>query len=63
VRPYYLANGEVRWRLNREGVFEDFPWDDESLLAYIEETFNLLRSPEIPKHYELHEDYSSDDDL
>jgi hypothetical protein len=61
LRPSYDELGEVRWQLLREGVYADFPWSDEQLEGYIEETLNLLRSPQIPRHYQLHGDYSDED--
>jgi hypothetical protein len=61
LRPSYDELGEVRWSLLREGPFADFPWNDEKLEGYIEETLNLLRSPQIPRHYQLHGDYSDED--
>jgi hypothetical protein len=58
VKPVAYASGEVDWVLNREGVFAGFPekWDDYWANLFIKETLDLLRSPEIPKHFELHAD-------
>ena len=61
LRPSYDELGEVSWHLPREGAYADFLWSDEQLEGYIEETLNLLRSPQIPRHYQLHGDYSDED--
>ena len=64
VKPVFYASEEVHWTLDRSGVFAGFPekWDDYWANNFIKETLDGLRSPEIPKHYELHGD-NNDDDL
>jgi hypothetical protein len=59
LKPVYLGIEEVHWPLDRTGVFAGFPekWDEEWANFFIKETLDLLRSPEVPKHYELHRDY------
>lgn len=58
LKPAAFDSGEVYWTLDRTGVFAGFPekWDDYWANTFITETLNFLRSPEIPKHFELHGD-------
>jgi hypothetical protein len=57
LKPEYRA-GEAVWSIDRTGVFAEFPleWDDYWANNFIKETLDFLRSPEIPKHFELHGD-------
>jgi hypothetical protein len=59
VTPVIDSYGDPHWTLDRTGVFAKFPekWDDYWANIFIKETLDLLRSPEIPKHYEIHRDH------
>ena len=58
LTPVLIETGEAYWTLDRSGVFAGFPekWDDYWANNFIKETLDFLRSPEIPKHFELHGD-------
>jgi hypothetical protein len=58
LKPVAYATGDIVWTFNREGVFAGLPpeWDDYWANNFIKQTLDYLRSPEIPKHYELHGD-------
>jgi hypothetical protein len=58
LTPAWLDNGELYWEPDLRGVYAEWPkeWDRYGLESFLKETLDFFRSPEIPKHFELHGD-------
>lgn len=63
LTPQWLDNGEIYWEPDRRSVYAEMPkeWDRYGLESFLKETLDLFRSPEIPKHFELHGDFSDEE--